>query len=69
MLGGVCGALEKRAIRGYRKIGTVGSALHLVKRSQVVFTSFQTLYGHSTVSVLAQDSGCEISGAFDCAKL
>jgi hypothetical protein len=50
-------------------MGTVGRALQLVNRSQVVFTSFQTLHGHGTVSVLAQNSGCEISGAFESAKL
>jgi hypothetical protein len=65
----VCDALEKSAIRGYSKIGTCGRALHLVNLCQVVFTSFQTLHGYGTVSVLAEDSGCEISGAFEGAKL
>ena len=69
MLGVVCGGVEKRAIRGYSKIGICGIALHLMNRSLVVFTSFQTLHGHGTVSLLTQDSGCEISRAFEGAKL
>jgi hypothetical protein len=69
MLGVVCGDIEKRAIGGYSKIGICGIALHLMNRSQVVFTSFQTLHGHGTVSLLTQDSECEISGTFEGAKL
>jgi hypothetical protein len=50
-------------------MGTVGSALQLVNRCNVVFTSFDALLEHDMMPVLAENSGCEISGTFECAKL
>jgi hypothetical protein len=64
MLGVECGALEKRALRECSKMRTVGRALQLVNRSQVVYTSFQTLHGHGTMSVLDEECRCEFSGTF-----
>jgi hypothetical protein len=69
MLGVVCGDIEKRAIRGYSKIGICGSALQPVKAARWFSHRSRPYTANGTVSLLTQDSGCEISRAFEGAKL